>query len=236
MSGMKLFEDKEFERLQEEDWINLAIGSMRYRAHEEHNGKEIVIPTEVVKKSLHFTRACANLNLRIDTLNEYVFDKLGITRRLEKELWRKKRVVEYSLPQSIHMHHEMLAIPAKINTSKLMEDPCRLISMLIELSAFYNSRYSVIRNVVDIINDGRISQQDLKTKRSRYFFQHACYDLTTNIIKNNTWNIKSLGVLLDLTEWITNSAQHNSIYANMMLTRIKAMTHSGNPIYSVKRL
>ena len=54
------------------------------------------------------------------------------------------------------------------------------------------------------------------------------------IIEEDRWNIKDVDLIIKFLGWVDDYLRYGSIHSFSLITRLKAMTHSKNPIYSVE--
>ena len=185
---------------------------------------------------MHLNDKSLTLTFRLSDINNYIFDKLGVNSETEKELWVKMGVIEYGLPQSISLAHPINGIGVIINADKILDcdDVYKRIASLVEMWYFGSRNLSRQKRIVEIFCNSQIELEQAKKTRSNNLLQNVCYKHVPRTIRDNRWDIMSVDILFNMVDWCKDYVTHGSPYAIAMLSRLKAMTHKKDPIYSVK--
>ena len=102
---------------------------------------------------------------------------------------------------------------------------------LIRVMEVHPTCFSRLNEVFEILppNDG------LKTKSS-FRKRQILYRTLSKLFSENTWNIKDTELANKIGTWIFHYVQNEDLAAFSNLCRLKVMTHSGQPIYSMKEI
>lgn len=228
-----LFKDSEYEGF---DWLNRAIEptlfSLADKFTEIPSKIELSIPEaiamanghhwnpEITAQSVIFDRAGINIDINdMSFLKEFLGIDLG-----EKELIVDLR----DIPA------DKIIVAYKI-VDTLSEDVQRRLALKKISGIFNNYRYA--RNV-DI---GRLNEimdilgcEDNRRSRSSGTKLNSIYTCYENIILEDKWRIRNLDLAISVAKWIMHYATDGNIASFQNFVKLKCMTHSENPIYSIQ--
>lgn len=233
---MSIFRDPEFERIQEEEWLNYALDEYRFSLYERlaDIDQPIPIPEDVAKKAVFFHNNCVGLSIRHGIIKTYVLDHYGITNPFEQEIIRVSGAVEIQAPKILDLR-QPLGVTATINIDAIKEHVIPVISKI--AYTHFKPMRGDVKRVNTLIESLAKTPKDVKnvrkSKSGMVKAEWLAHALET-IIAENRFNIKSVDLMIKFLTWVDDYIRHGSIHALSLITRLKAMTHAGNPIYSVE--
>jgi hypothetical protein len=97
---------------------------------------------------------------------------------------------------------------------------------------FNMSNYHRVNEIMEMLGgcDGGFKTKSYRKKR------HTLLNRLEVIFRKNEWNIKDTELANKVGFWIRSYIEDGNIAALSNLCRLKVMTHSGNPIYSMKEV
>ena len=102
----------------------------------------------------------------------------------------------------------------------------------VQSMALYPDAIGRLNDIMGILGK---CEEGLKTKSIRKKRYHLARRFAS-IIKSNEWNIKDAALADKVGAWIAAYVEKGDISAFANLGRLKVMTHSGNPIYSMEEI
>jgi hypothetical protein len=233
---MTIYRDPEYERMQKEEWFNLALGEMRFSLYERLTNidQRIDVPEHISKKSIKFPES------KLFTINSklilnWFLENYGITDTIEQELIKLSFALKIHSNEYVDLRDGAPKIYLTIDIDKMKESVIENLG-LVAFNRFRFERPSIkiLNVIIDVLAK---NPNEVKTMRkSKQGINKAIWvaNAISLIISENKWNIKDIDLMIKLVHWFDDYMHHESIYALSMISRLKAMSHFSNPIYSVE--
>src|SRR5687768_10811530 len=103
------------------------------------------------------------------------------------------------------------------------------------LDISYNKRSApIVRSRMNEILELLGNRKDYLKTKSTSSKIHGMISGFMDIIKNDEWKIRNTDLALNAAKWIAKYCNSGDPGALMQFTRLKCMTHKGQPIYSME--
>jgi len=227
---MSFFEDKEYDNL---DWLNAAIDMPTFSLNDRVSQlkDEYIFNFDVISR-IHFLTIANMLNYCI-TIDP---DQPGMP---DKEIKLASELYKIDLKDGTVLNYEdgTLSHPIRLVKTAGMFEDTHLTNIVVKIvrRLLNDNRMqqdvSRLNEVMDIIEC-----KDMRKSRSLGYKQSAIIEHFTHIVREDVWKIRNMDLMIKAAEWIREFTWTGNLAAIANLTKLKCMTHKGNPIYSMKEI
>lgn len=229
---MSFFEDKEYENL---DWLNAAIGSYVFSLNDKVSllDDRYPITFDMLKDHANYGLDKAVIFKQMASEKDIKFNELEL--RSIRQLFKFEFDDDFA---TIDFDKEELNVPIffvkaapAFNEKQIVDTVCAMVQ-----TKFKNIRkeYTNLTNfneVMEILGcEERLKSTSFK-KKSPALRRHIIA-----IIKEDTWQIRNMDLFINLIDWIKLYCEQGDLSAISNIAKLKCMTHSKNPIYSMKEI
>ena len=243
------YKDKEYKRMQEEEWLSAATEPYKFEFYEKClELGTTTIPEYVIRDSMRISynsRHNFSITLSQQNISDWIISIMSDIRLIEKSLIKSyplfyiishletNDIVDISKPLPT-----FFLKPREINNidkAVIVATTSLINSVRLKHVYEYGKKYSVTpyHAVINILAKDQNSCKDIKKRSVERHKEEWIMNRIHSIIKNDEWNIRSFDIVLNMIEWTRDHINDNSPYALMMLSKLKLLARSGDPIYSV---
>lgn len=233
MSKINLFEDKEFDKL---DWLNRAVEPFIFPPNDVlvHMPEEYVFDLETILSIM----SRGTLSVDLSALVEYVAKRSGV--ELGSYHMCIKEQYQLLVSPDAQLNFEKREMIGTIRIVKLKnqltdEDIQALLALKIneKLRGIYaNDPLQIPRlnEVLDLIG----GHKEARSSRSGRHKVSAIAEGMTAVVKEDKWRVRNYDLMLKCADWIKDYVDKGNLASMSNFTRLKCMTHKGQPIYSME--
>lgn len=251
----KLFSDPEFERLHSDDdaWLELAMDPFRYDLVDVMHSMpdEISVGFEDVLFHLKGRKSDSYLNLSAQNIiNSHLADARNYGKKTLKteELDAITGMYEFIIEPGtiVDFKRRFMSNPIILKKTKVMTER-ELVELAVDQAMYHlqsgisnpkvgtpdhKEMLSRLNEVIDIVDSS------LKSRSCRSINKKRCglAKRLRSIFVEFEWQVKSADIMVDFCKNIRMYVESGNMHAMMNLTRLKCMTHKGNPIYSMEKI
>lgn len=232
---MSFFEDKEYENL---DWLNKAIEPYTLSL----NDKLSELENEYILTIEDLNAGGRSVSVSLSHILNKRFKEKGISFSLNDTVIGAELFDFHVDPDTtVDFRTGEINKPILVKKKKhvftdeeLPEIAVKYIMRVIDYSSwriYGDSSISRTNEVMDIIGCTRYKNSKKAINK--------CIEITNrliDIVKNTEWNVRNLDLMIKAAQWIMNYIERGDLSGITNLTKLKCMTHSGNPIYSMKEI
>ena len=232
---MSFFEDKEYENL---DWLNAAMEVPSFSLNDK--AAQLKDRYELGYEEIVRLNGLNTLSMLIECIKN---DKVreSMTPKEISIITDRLYFIEYEEDTILNCEDETLSNPIfLVKRANIFEEKALIDTVKGMMWAILNGGGKIDRDKQDISRLNEIMDTigcDTERKsKSRSKKQFAILRHMTNILKDDTWNIRNMDLHIKAAEWIMDYSIEGNLAAITNLIKLKCMTHSGNPIYSMKEV
>lgn len=245
----KLFSDPIYKDMseKEEGWLELAIEPYHFQLNNDFAAlpDKLEIDVSVIESQLHDGIDKWGTSI---TVNEMIQQMAAIELKREfssEEMRIISSMYEFQGDKNLTYDAYLKELSGKIvmvkKAASLPEDEipgliARLALAKIEIdfkSSMHHKSQTLSRmnEIIDLLgtDEGRKTRSVSKK-------EYAIKETFKKIILEDKWRVKSASILINAGKWIHQYCVDGNKHAIMNFTRLKCMTHKGNPIYSMEEL
>ena len=228
---MSFFEDKEYENL---DWLNAAIEAYTFSLNEKISQLDELteLPLSMLGNNIQY-------GLEINTAIKSLFQAKDIEVS-SRDIRCASLLFEFEAEQSTIVNFTTceMSSPIFIRRKEAMFDDVKLPEVVYsyvydELSCISKERADISRynEVMDLINC-----TDYRNSKSANRKFTGLATRVKEIMNEDLWKIRNMDLFVDAARWMRRYIEDGNLGAITNLTKLKCMTHSKNPIYSMKEI
>lgn len=230
MSKIDIFADKEYEEM---EWLNKAIEPFIFPLNElisripneyvftyedivaiytDHNSAYVTSMIRIVSNQLNLGFSDSEL----ETILEFV--ELNVSDDYSINLQSQEITGEFKLTKIKHM---------------LNDDEIKLyLANYMKNSLYSNCQFADAAKYNELMDIVGCSEQ--RSSKSVHRKKSAFIARMVQIIEDDLWKIRSATLIEKLVEWICNYVNNGNLASLSNITRLKCMTYTNNPIYSMQ--
>jgi hypothetical protein len=247
----KLFSDPIYKDMSESEdgWLELAIEPFRFRLNEQLSQlperNEFGIDFFLKFMSNDYYDSSYGVSLYTLTLIEALMKEAGLDKLDRNELSVAKDLfeLEEAAQITLDLSNETLSAPIVLLKKKDRFDDLEVQEIAGNLALAHinlgdprnkhdrSTMISRMNEIMDLIGvTGARQSRSVRTKK------HEITKRLRTIFKEDEWRIRNAEIMINAAKWIESYCSWGSQHALMNFTRLKCMTHKGNPIYSMEEI
>lgn len=232
---MSFLKDKEYERIQKEEWLDFAMEEYRFSVYEKlADIDKTLVPEELVKKYMYFHANSTAISIRQEGIIKDLIKLYGIEDHLEIEVVKHCSAIKLDTGSVIDLR-KPIKIYAHVDFDQMKSCVVEIVGLVAEAHlSWRRPGVKRINTLIEALAKNPAQIKEIRRSKSEVDKAHFLSRMVYVIISKDLFNIKSIDLMLKFVNWIADYLDHESVYALSMITKLKAMTYSGNPIYSVE--
>jgi hypothetical protein len=238
---MSVFQDKKFEEL---DYVSQLIEPIDSQLN-VLLGKlpdEFIIDAPTI---FHMMKARGSTYINKSSILDYLIGKFNLIELVQSMRTTRDAIedcFELEVNENIIVDFDEKSLSKPIKFIKIVQNlDDRFLEKILGQEGLHSvyaccsinmSNYHRVNEIMEMLGgcDSGFKTKSYKKKRSIILHR------LETIFKKNEWNIKDTELANKVGFWICSYIENGTISALSNLCRLKVMTHSGNPIYSMKEV
>jgi hypothetical protein len=233
MSKINLFEDKEFDQL---DWLNRAVEPFIFPP----NDVLAIMPEKFdfdYSALLGVMKNTNRTNIDLDSLVEYAAQQSGVDMGSYHLCIKEHYKIQLEPDTVMNFETRQLSGGVSIvKTKNQLTDEDIQAMLATKMYESLRGMYATAPEQIPRLNEvlDLIGSKDARGSRSGRHKVEAIAAAMTKVVTEDKWRVRNYNLMLKCADWIKDYVDRGNLASMSNFTRLKCMTHKGQPIYSME--